>query len=56
MLARVTDDGTVRDVCESTGAGPTKEYYLNRRAITGADDRGGAMGLLAALEMAELKQ
>jgi rhamnogalacturonyl hydrolase YesR len=56
VLARVNDDGTVRDACESTGAGPTKEYYLNRRPITGADDRGGAMALLAALEMAELKQ
>jgi hypothetical protein len=47
-------DGTLVDVCASTGAGPTRRYYLDRPAITGADDRGGAMGLLAALEMYEL--
>jgi hypothetical protein len=37
-------------VCESTGAGPTKAYYLNRKAINGPDDRGGAMALMAAVE------
>ena len=26
VVARVNQDGTVRDVCSSTGAGPTKEY------------------------------
>ena len=52
VLARVDADGSVRGVCESTGAGPTREYYMTRRAISGADDRGGAMALLAALEMA----
>lgn len=54
VLARVNEDGTLRDVCSGTGAGPTKEYYLNRPAINGADDRGGAMALLAAIEMEEL--
>jgi unsaturated rhamnogalacturonyl hydrolase len=54
LLARVQADGNVIDVCASTGAGPTKEYYLTRPALSGADDRGGAMALLAALEMAEL--
>jgi rhamnogalacturonyl hydrolase YesR len=52
VAARVDDDGSVHDVCSSTGAGPTKEHYLHRPAINGADDRGGAMVLLAALEMA----
>jgi len=52
--ARVRNDGTVRDVCSSTGAGATKEHYLNRPAVNGADDRGGAMAMLAALELAEL--
>jgi len=56
VLARVNDDGTLRDVCSGTGAGPTKEYYLNRPAINGADDRGGAMALLAAVEMEELRR
>jgi rhamnogalacturonyl hydrolase YesR len=54
VVARVNDDGTVRDVCSGTGAGPTKEYYLNRPVVNGADDRGGAMVLLAALEVEQL--
>ncbi len=48
VVARVNEDGTVRDVCSSTGAGPSKEYYTNRPAVNGADDRGAAMALLAA--------
>ena len=54
LSAHVADDGTVVDVCASTGAGPTRRYYFDRPAVTGADDRGGAMALLAALEMHEL--
>lgn len=56
VSARVADDGTLRDVCAGTAAGPTKEHYLNRPVINGADDRGGAMALLAALEMEELRR
>jgi unsaturated rhamnogalacturonyl hydrolase len=56
VAARVAEDGTVRDVCSSTGAGPTKEHYLNRPTIDGADDRGGAMAILAALEIEELRR
>jgi rhamnogalacturonyl hydrolase YesR len=56
VIARVNADGTLRDVCAGTGAGPTKEYYLTRPAINGADDRGGAMALLAAVEMEELRR
>ncbi len=56
VAARVSADGTVRDVCSGTGAGPTKEYYLNRPIVNGADDRGGAMALLAAIELAELRR
>ena len=55
VLVRVSSDGTLRDVCASTGAGPTKAYYLTRPSITGADDRGGALVLLAALEVHELR-
>lgn len=51
VAARVNPDGTVKDVCAGTGAGPTKEYYLNRPVVNGADDRGGALVLLAAIEM-----
>jgi rhamnogalacturonyl hydrolase YesR len=56
VVARVNQDGTVRDVCSSTGAGPSKEYYMNRPAVTGADDRGGAMALLAAIEVEALRR
>jgi rhamnogalacturonyl hydrolase YesR len=56
VMARVNEDGTVRDVCSSTGAGPSKDYYLKRPAVNGADDRGGAMALLAAIEMESLRR
>ena len=42
------------DVCSGTGAGPTKDYYLNR-PVVGADHRGGAMALLAAIEVEMLR-
>ena len=53
LAAHVTDEGTIIDVCTSTGGGPTERYYFDRAAITGADDRGGAMALLASMEMYE---
>jgi unsaturated rhamnogalacturonyl hydrolase len=52
--AHVAEDGTVIDVCTGTGAGPTPRYYFDRAALTGADDRGGAMALLASMEMYDL--
>jgi rhamnogalacturonyl hydrolase YesR len=55
LAAHVVDDGTLIDVCTGTGAGPTRRYYFDRPAITGADDRGAAMALLAAMEMVELR-
>lgn len=55
VAAHVAEDGTVVDVCTSTGAGPTKRYYLDRAAVTGADDRGGAMALMAAIDVYELR-
>jgi unsaturated rhamnogalacturonyl hydrolase len=54
LLARIAEDGSLMDVCTGTGSGPTREYYLNRAGISGADDRGGAMALTAALEMHDL--
>ncbi|MGE0158249.1 MAG: glycoside hydrolase family 88 protein [Gemmatimonadales bacterium] len=51
VLARVNADGTLRDVCTSTGAQATLEYYMTRPVVNGADDRGGAIVLMAALEM-----
>jgi unsaturated rhamnogalacturonyl hydrolase len=56
LSAHVTEDGSLIDVCSGTGAGPTARYYLDRPAIDGADDRGGAMALLASIEMYELQR
>ena len=54
LAAHVMPDGSIVDVCTGTGAGPTQRFYLDRPAIFGPDDRGGAMALFAALEMYEL--
>jgi hypothetical protein len=56
VSAHVTTEGAIIDVCTGTGAGPTVRYYLDREAVTGADDRGGAMALVAALEMDEFRR
>jgi rhamnogalacturonyl hydrolase YesR len=56
VASRVNADGTVKDVCSGTGVGPTREYYLNRPVVNGADDRGGAMALLAAIEVEMLRR
>ena len=56
LLAHVLEDGALVDVCFSTGAGPTRRHYLDRPAVNGADDRGGAMVLGAALEYHDLLQ
>jgi unsaturated rhamnogalacturonyl hydrolase len=50
LAAHIVDDGGLVDVCTGTGAGPTARYYFDRPAIEGADDRGGAMALVAAME------
>jgi rhamnogalacturonyl hydrolase YesR len=49
--ARTGSDGTVIDVCESTARIESLEGYLNREAILGRDDRGGAMAMLFAVEL-----
>jgi hypothetical protein len=54
IAAHVADDGSLLDVCESTGAGKTRQYYLERKALDGLDDRGGAMALMASVERHEL--
>lgn len=57
VQARISDAGDLVDVCAGTGAGrsATREYYLNRPALFGPDDRGGAMALTAALEIHALR-
>ena len=56
IAARIAEDGAVVDASTSTGAGETKQYYLDRTAIFAPDDRGGAMALWAAMEMDELRR
>ena len=53
VSARVAADGSLVDVCTGTGKQPDLQSYLDRTAILGRDDRGGAMALLFAVEMAE---
>src|SRR5262249_41521544 len=54
LKARVSDDGRLIDVCESTGKQPSLVDYLNRVAILDRDPRGGGMALLVATEIAGL--
>jgi rhamnogalacturonyl hydrolase YesR len=54
LAAHISETGDIVDICTSTGAGPTRRYYFDRAAIDGPDDRGGAMALLASMEMREL--
>jgi rhamnogalacturonyl hydrolase YesR len=56
VAAHVAADGALIDVCTGTGAGPTRRYYLDRAALTGPDDRGGAMALVAALDFSALQR
>ena len=51
ILARIGSDGSLIDVCEGTGKQTSLRAYLDRKAILGPDDRGGAMALLVATEM-----
>jgi rhamnogalacturonyl hydrolase YesR len=54
LAAHITGDGAIVDICASTGSQATLRQYLDRPAVSGFDDRGGAMGLLAAIGMHEL--
>ena len=54
LAAHIATDGGIIDICTGTGSQPTLRLYLDRPAISGFDDRGGAMALLAALETHEL--
>lgn len=50
IQTRTATDGTVMDVCESTGKQPTAGHYRNRAALWDKDPRGGAMAMLFATE------
>jgi rhamnogalacturonyl hydrolase YesR len=55
VKARVSTDGVLLDVCESTGKQRSLNDYLQRRAVFDKDPRGGAMALMFATEMAGLQ-
>lgn len=48
---RTSLTGNLVNVCTGTGKQKTLQDYLDRTAIQGRDDRGGAMGLLFATEL-----
>ncbi|MBM3994889.1 MAG: hypothetical protein FJ303_12160 [Planctomycetes bacterium] len=48
---RTSADGKLVNVCTGTGKQKTLEDYFKRPAINGRDDRGGAMGMLFAVEL-----
>ena len=50
---RVGPEGKLVDVCTGTGKMKSVREYYDRPAILGRDDRGGAMGLLFAVEILE---
>ncbi|MEZ5952640.1 MAG: glycoside hydrolase family 88 protein, partial [Planctomycetaceae bacterium] len=49
---RVGPQGTIVDICTGTGKQRSLQDYFHRTAILGRDDRGGAMAMLVATEMA----
>ena len=49
MQSRIDADGGFTDVCASTPAGPTLDFYLQRPIVRGRDDRAAAMALWAAI-------
>lgn len=53
VVTRTTDDYGFIDVCESTPGQESFEVYMNRRALTGRDDRAGGMMLMLAAERME---
>ncbi len=56
IKTRIAEDGSLIDVCEGTGKQTSLRAYLDRKAILGPDDRGGAMALLVVSEMAIFKK
>jgi unsaturated rhamnogalacturonyl hydrolase len=52
---RISDDGELEHVCVGTGPLPTLNDYVIRSYSDGLDDRGGAMAIWFAVEMARLE-
>ena len=49
---RVSEDGTLFDVCTGTGKQQSLRDYYDRTAIWGPDERGGAMAMMFASQLA----
>jgi hypothetical protein len=54
VTERIDDVGGLVDCCTNTGVQENVQAYLDRPAIFGRDDRGGAMALWFAVEMEQL--
>ena len=52
IKTRIGNEGHLVDVCTGTGKQKSFRDYLDRKAILGRDDRGGAMALLVSTEIA----
>lgn len=52
VKSRIGPEGRLVDVCTGTGKMNSLRDYLDRTAILGRDERGGAMGLMLATEIA----
>jgi unsaturated rhamnogalacturonyl hydrolase len=52
IKSRIGADGHLVDVCTGTGKMKSLRDYLDRTAILGRDDRGGAMALMVSTEIA----
>jgi len=56
LQERTSASGELVNVCAGTGKQKTLQDYLERPALNGQDDRGGAMGLLFVTELIEAEQ
>jgi len=54
VAERIDNAGGLVDCCTNTGVQENLQAYLDRPAIFGRDDRGGAMALWFAIEMEQL--
>jgi rhamnogalacturonyl hydrolase YesR len=52
IKCRIGAEGRLVDVCTGTGKQKSFRDYLDRKAILGPDDRGGAMALMVSTELA----
>lgn len=55
LSQRISDQGELKHVCVGTGPLATLDDYINRSYTDGLDDRGGAMAIWFAVEMARLQ-